>query len=109
MSKNEEKTINIGLNIKKLDIEVLERVLSEAERSIRKYLAKNIGMEYLSDTTIILKAEIVNDKVIFTIDTHFSAPRVLNLDYEKILDEAIERTFKIIEGRLKSLGGEGRK
>ncbi|HIQ02874.1 MAG TPA: hypothetical protein EYH40_00465 [Desulfurococcales archaeon] len=109
MSKDKEKTVDIGLDIRKLDVEVLEKVLSEAERSIRKYLAKNIGMEYLSDTTIILKAEIINNKVVFTIDTHFSAPKVLNLDYEKILDEAIERTFKIIERRLKSLGGEDKK
>ncbi len=104
-----ERIIDIGLDIKSINLDILKIVLDEAERSIRKHLIKSVGLEYLSDVSVVLKAEVIDDKVTFIVDVSFSAPRVLTLDYEKTVDEAIEKAFETIERRLRLLGKRGNK
>jgi len=99
-----EKPIDVivlNLDFKKIGDELLAKIVENAEKVIRKTIEERVGLSFIGDLSIIVTADKGEDKVAFTISIEFTAPKILEIDYESILEEASKRAFEAIEEWLK--------
>ena len=96
-----ERTVKIGLEVERLTDSVLADICERVDFKIRTLLGERIGERFVEDLNVTVTAEVKGDQVIFTVDLSFAAPRVLELDYEAIVEEAVEEAFRTIEEELK--------
>ncbi len=99
MDKKESSIISLNLDLEKIDENVLSEIIFDAEEIIRQYIVKEIGDKLVSDLNITIIVD-KNDKITFTIDVAFSAPKFLEMEYDNIIDNAIRNAAKVIEERL---------
>lgn len=99
MDKKESSIISLNLDLEKIDENVLSEIIFDAEEIIRQYIVKEVGDKLVSDLNITIIVD-KNDKITFTIDVAFSAPKFLEMEYDNIIDNAIRNAAKVIEERL---------
>ena len=105
MPRKPTDIIVLNLDFKKLDDDLLARIVEKAEKVIRKTIEEKVGSSFIGDLNIIVTADRSKDKVTFTVSIEFTAPKILEIDYESILEEASEKAFKAIEEWLKKNAG----
>jgi len=99
VDKKESSIISLNLDLEKIDENVLSEIIFDAEEIIRQYIVKEVGDKLVSDLNITIIVD-KNDKITFTIDVAFSAPKFLEMEYDNIIDNAIRNAAKVIEERL---------
>lgn len=92
---------DLGLDKEKLDSGLIVRICEDVESKIRNFITERVGKRYLEELSITIIGEFVGDSIVFTVDVSFEAPKALELDYEKVVEEAVEEAFKNIELELK--------
>ena len=90
----------IGLDLSRINIDVLELLCSRAEEVIRNSIESKLSRRII-ELNVIVKAELA-DVLTFTVDAHLVARASRNLDLEVLLDDAIERGLSEIEKILRS-------
>jgi len=97
--KRERDIVVLNLDLDRINEDIISNIILEAEEIIRNCIVKSIGGKLVSDLNITIVVD-KNDKLTFTIDVTFSAPRFLEIEYDNIIDTAIEEAAKTIESRL---------
>lgn len=98
--KGEIVLTELNLDLEIIDENILVTIISEAEEILRKHLEDKINPRFIGDLNIVITAD-KNDKLTFTINVGFSAPKILELEYDKIVEEAVSKAYEEIETRLK--------
>ena len=105
MSRKPVNVIVLNLDFEKLNDELLAKIVEKAEKIIRRTIEEKVGLSFIGDLNIIITADKSKDKVTFTISIEFTAPKILEIDYESILEEASKKAFEAIEEWLKKNAG----
>ncbi len=105
LAKRTVETVVLNLDFRKLDDELLAMIAEEAETIIREVIEENVGSSFIGDLNIVITVDRGEDKVTFTVSIEFTAPKILEIDYESILEEASRKAFKAIEEWLKKNAG----
>jgi len=101
LPKKPADIIVLNLDFEKISDELLAKIVENAEKVVRKTVEEKVGSSFIGDLSIIVTADKEKDKVTFTISIEFTAPKILEIDYESILEEASKRAFEAIEEWLK--------
>ena len=99
MVRKERDITILNLDLDKINEDVISDMVLEAEEILRKYIVKSVGDKLVSDLDVTIIVD-KDDKLTFTIDAAFSAPKLLELDYDNIIDAAIREAARTIEKRL---------
>ena len=99
MIRQKRDTTILNLDLDKINEDVISDIILEAEEIIRKYIVKNVGEKLVSDLDVTIIVD-KDNKLTFTIDVAFSAPKFLELEYDNIIDAAIREASRTIENRL---------
>ena len=99
MVRREHDITILNLDLDKINEDVISDIILEAEEIIRKYIVKSVGDKLVSDLDVTIIVD-KDDKLTFTIDVAFSAPKFLELEYDNIIDAAIREATRTIENRL---------
>jgi len=105
LSRKPVNVIVLNLDFEKLNDELLAKIVEKAEKIIRRTIEEKVGLSFIGDLNIIITADKSKDKVTFTISIEFTAPKILEIDYESILEEASKKAFEAIEEWLKKNAG----
>ncbi len=100
MSKSIEIEEIIGLAEVSLDQELLEEIVSRVNDIILNTLEELLGSKLLDDLKITIKMEEVNGKLVLFLDLSFMGPKIIGMDYEKAIDDAINRVATYVRERL---------
>lgn len=94
--------VRLGLEKSRLNPELIVEICGNVESKVRSFLEREIGKKYVEDLTITIVGEVNSEgEVTFTVDVAFEAPKVLDLDYEDIVEKVVEEAFNIVELELK--------
>ncbi len=94
VNKNREKTKEIGLDLDKIDLNILENILKKTESEARKYLKEKIPPN--TDYDLILSVE-KNKDITFRIDLGIRGEYEEIINYREIVGDTINVARKIFE------------
>jgi len=99
------ETIVLNLDLEKVSDDLLVKIVEKAESIIRRTIEEKVGASFIGDLNVLITANKFKDKITFTITVEFSAPKILEIDYEGVLEEASRKAFETIEKWLKENAG----
>ncbi len=94
-----KKTRIIGIDFSRIKPETLSHIASIVERTVKDFLEENLPPK--SEYDLVLSLENTGDRILFTIDIGVKGGYTDIVDYDRIIDEAINTARKALENELK--------
>jgi hypothetical protein len=88
----------LGIDIRRVDPEVLERILLKAEERARETLNEKLGRS--DEYSIIINAQ-VNEELTIAVDLYMESPDEIPLELEVVMEEALDQAFKVVRDELR--------
>lgn len=95
------RIIEVGLELENISLDFLQKIAILMENTIREYIGSRLGRR-LEQLNIIVNTE-VNDSLKIIVDVEIYGKSKGRIDYNLLLEEAIEEAYKVVEEELRNV------